>query len=271
VVQYDTTLVWAEGRFLEGPHWHMGEIWMSDVQRRRVLAVTAAGEARVLAQFGDKVSGLGFLPDGSAVVVSVLERHLLRVKDLSVYSDMSELMVGGANDMVIDVGGRAYVGSFGYDLFGGDPVAPGNVVLVETDGSARVVAEGVRFPNGMVITEGRTLLLAASYERRILEYDIDDDGSLGKRRDWVVVDGEPDGMTVDREGAVWVAVPERGELLRIDASRTVTDTVRVRAGWRAISCCFGGTEGRSLYATTALYNTPTQGALEVAEVDVPGW
>jgi sugar lactone lactonase YvrE len=269
MAEYATSVVLGERRFLEGPHWHDGEIWTSDVHRRQVIAVGPSGSSRLLADVDDKVSGLGFLPDGSAIVVSVLKRQVRRLSDLSVYADLSQLMLGGANDMIVDSDGRAYVGSFGYDVFAGDPVEPGNVVLVETDGSARVVAEGIGFPNGMVITDRRTLLVAATYESRILEFDIKDDGSLVNRRVWTDLPGEPDGMTRDREGAVWVAIPQDGVFLRIDHRLEHTDTVRVRPGWRAISCCLGGPDGRDLYATTALYEKPTQAALEVVRVPVP--
>ncbi|MET0580035.1 MAG: SMP-30/gluconolactonase/LRE family protein, partial [Ilumatobacteraceae bacterium] len=175
--------------FLEGPRWHGGELWLSDLHRHEVLVLGADGTCRVMATLDDQPSGLGFLPDGSAIVVSLLDRVVRRVDDLTVHSDLTALTVGGTNDMIVDDLGRAYVGSFGYDVFGGEARQPANLVLVEPDGSARVVADDMGFPNGMAFTSKGTLLVAESSARRITEFDVADDGSLSGRRVWCELPG----------------------------------------------------------------------------------
>jgi sugar lactone lactonase YvrE len=268
-----TTTVVLEGRgFLEAPHWHGDEVWTSDLHRQEVIAVSVSVDAatRVVATLDDQPSGLGFLPDGSAIVVSLLRRAVLRVSDLSLYADLADLTVGGSNDMIV-VGGRAYVGSFGYDVFGRAPRAPGNIVVVDADGSARVAADGLAFPNGMAVTDSGTLLVAETQASRIVEFDIGDDGSLHDRRVWAELPGRPDGMTFDAEGAAWVALSRDGRFVRVLRGGRCVDSVVTRPGWRAISCCLGGDDLRSLYGTTALVNEPhATAALEVARVDVPG-
>jgi sugar lactone lactonase YvrE len=270
MTEYGSTVVVSGRKFLESPRWRDGEMWLSDVAARQVVAADGAGDIRVLAEVGGRPCGLGFLPDGTALVVSVRTMQVLRLSGLSLYADLSPLVVGGANDMVVDEKGRVYVGSFGYDVFGGAPQAPGNVVLIDVDGSARVVADGIGFPNSMVITSDGTLLLAATHDNRILEYDIGLDGSLVNRRTWAEVDGEPDGIALDSEGALWIALADTGTFQRVRRGGDVADSITVRAGRHAISCGFGGDDNGSLYLTTAVYESSREAALEVARVAVAG-
>jgi sugar lactone lactonase YvrE len=265
-----TTVVLEDRGFLEAPHWRGDEVWTSDLHRHEVIAVSVDGATRVVATLDDQPSGLGFLPDGSAIVVSILQRRVVQVGDGSLYADLADLTIGGANDMIV-VDGRAYVGSFGYDVFARAPKAPGNIVVVDVDRSVRVATEGLAFPNGMAVTDEGTLLVAETQASRIVEFDIADDGSLLDRRVWADLPGRPDGMTVDAEGAAWVALSREGRFVRVLRGGECTDSVVTRPGWRAISCCLGGDDLRSLYGTTALVNEPAAtAALEVARVDVPG-
>src|SRR5215203_2802463 len=234
-----TTVLIDDRQFLEAPHWHHGEVWSSDLHAREVIAVSLDGDTRVVAVLDDQPSGLGFRPDGSAIVVSLLDRRVLRVSDLSVLADLAPLTVGGTNDMVVDEHGRAYVGSFGYDLFARAPKAPGNLVFVDIDGSTRIVADGLEFPNGMAITDEGTLLVAETFASRITEFDIATDGSLSGRRVWAELPGKPDGITVDAEGAAWIAVPPANVAIRVKRGGQVLDEISAREGWRVISCGFG--------------------------------
>jgi sugar lactone lactonase YvrE len=262
-----------EGRgYLEAPRWHGGELWLSDLHRHEVLAVAPDGtRVRVVAELDDQPSGLGFLPDGSALVVSLLKRRVLRVDDLGVHADLTELTIGATNDMVVDQRGRAYVGSFGYDLFGRAPKAPGNVVRVDPDGSARIVAEDLQFPNGMVITADGTLLVAETQASRITAFDLADDGSLSGRRVWCELPGRPDGVALDAEGALWVALPKEGIFVRVQEGGERLDEVPVRPGWRAVACELGGPGMHTLFMALALYEgDETSSVLESVVVDVPG-
>jgi sugar lactone lactonase YvrE len=267
------TEVLLTGRgFLEAPHWRAGEIWSSDLHRHEVIAVDpATASTRVVGAFADQPSGLGWRPDGSAVVVLLVERKLVAVADGRVIADLTALSVGGTNDMVVDDQGRSYVGTFGYDVFARAPYAPGNLILVDIDGSARVVADDLAFPNGLAITDDRTLLVAETRADRIVAFDIAGDGSLSGRRVWADLPGRPDGITLDRAGATWVALPREGVVLRVEQGSEVTDTVTVTPGWRAVSCGLGGADGRILYVTTAQVVEPSAtAAIEFAEVAVPG-
>ena len=116
------------GSFFEGPRWHDGRWWVSDFYRHRVVAVTPDGGEEEVMTVEGQPSGLGWMPDGSLLVVSMRDHRVLRrAADGAVteHADVSEYCGGHLNDMVVDATGRAYVGEFGFDLMaGGDPKPP---------------------------------------------------------------------------------------------------------------------------------------------------
>ena len=140
--------------FAEGPRWHDGRLWFADMYAREVVAVDEGGAAERIAFVEAQPSGLGWLPDGRLLVVSMTDRRLLRLDGDSLieHADLSHLAGWHCNDMVVDSVGRAYVGNFGYDLHGGKAPALTQLAVVEPDGRARSAAGDLSFPNGMVIT-----------------------------------------------------------------------------------------------------------------------
>jgi hypothetical protein len=154
----------AEGfKFLEGPRWRDGRLWMSDSFGGQVFTLGPEGDVETVIEVPGKPSGLGFLPDGTPLVVSMEDRRLLRLEDgaLVGHAEIGGLVSGVANDMVVDAQGRAYVGAFGFDLFGGEDFRPTNLVMVSPEGEAQVVAEKVEFPNGSVILPGGEVMVVA--------------------------------------------------------------------------------------------------------------
>lgn len=273
------TAVLAEGfLFPEGPRWHEGKLWIADMQSRWVLTVDLAGHTEKVTEVAGSPSGLGWLPDGRLLVVSMIDRRLLRLDPdgLAEAADLSRLASYHCNDLVVDRQGRAYVGNFGFDFAAGAPVSPAEVILVRPDGQARVVAADLLFPNGTVITpDGRTLIVAETFGHRLTAFDIEPDGSLSGRRVWADLEGAfPDGICLDAEGAVWVAAPEPGEVLRVREGGMITD--RVQVSTRPYACMLGGLERRTLFVCTAESSVPgrgrrgTGGRIEIVEVEVPG-
>jgi sugar lactone lactonase YvrE len=108
--------------FGEGPRWHDGRLWFSDFYDHAVKAVDSGGNVEVVVQLDAHAqpSGLGWLPNGELLVVSMIDRTVLRHdgRDLVVHADLSRIAGFHCNDMVVDAQGRAYVGSFGFDLDG---------------------------------------------------------------------------------------------------------------------------------------------------------
>ena len=261
--------------FGECPRWHDDRLWFSDMHGEAVWTVDLAGTRELVVELpGRRPAGLGFLPNGDLLVVSMLERQLLRWDglELTMHADLSELVLDGCNDMVVDESGRAYVGSFP------PPSAPSGVIaLVEPDGSARIAADEVIFPNGSVITpDGRTLIVAESLGRRLTAFDIAADGSLGERRIYAELPGRgPDGICLDEEGAIWAAMPLAREFQRVLPGGSVAEVVSVDGGM-GIACALGGPDRRTLFLLSAGEHSPellrgTRGArIDVARVPVAG-
>ena len=154
----------AEGlSYLEGPRWRHGQLWASDFYTHRVLSFGTDGSVEVVATLDDQPSGLGWLPDGSLLVATMLQRKILRIDgtETSVYADLSKMASWHLNDLIVDERGNTYVGNFGFDLMHGADPLPANVICITADRKARVVAHDLNFPNGMAITpDGRTMIMA---------------------------------------------------------------------------------------------------------------
>jgi sugar lactone lactonase YvrE len=265
--------------FAEGPRWHEGRLWFSDMGAGHVVAVDLDGRAEVVVEVTGRPSGLGWLPDGRMLVVSMGGRRLLRREaggELVEHADLGGLASFDCNDMVVDGRGRAYVGNAGFDLSVRPlQVRPAEVVLVTPQGDARVVDDEVVFPNGSVVTpDGSTLIVAETFGQRLTAFTIAEDGSLTDRRPFALLDGvAPDGICLDAEGAVWVADATGATCLRVREGGDVVD--RVDTGRGCFACMLGGPERRTLFLLTA---EGFQGAairrrtasIEQVEVDVPG-
>lgn len=273
----------AEGlAFAEGPRWHDDRFWFSDMHDGRVLRLEPDGSLTTVADVAAQPSGLGWLPDGRLLIVSMTDRRLLRQEhdgSLVEAADLSALAPWHCNDMVVDGQGRAYVGNFGFELY--DPPitpVPTVLVLVEPNGQARVVADGVKFPNGMVITpDGSTLIVGESFGGCLTAFDIAADGSLSGRRVWAELEpAVPDGICLDAEGAVWVASPISHGAVRVAEGGEVLDRVSVGEHRQAFACMLGGPSGRTLHLCTASTSVPAKcrdrrdGRIETVVVDVPG-
>ena len=257
------------GAYFEGPRWHDGRWWVSDFYRYGVFTVDAeTGNEEQVVEVEAQPSGLGWLPDGTLLIVSMRDHRLLRYAggELSVHADLSEFCGGHLNDMVVSKEGRTYVGNFGFDLMAGEDGKTANVVLVEPDGSARVVAEGLLFPNGSVI-DGDTLLVAETLAGRITAFAIDADGSLTDSRLWGQVGAHvdpgplaemlpgatfaPDGITLDAEGHVWAADGLGGPPSRFAPGGEKVDEILLPEGLGAFAVMLGGDDGKTLLICAA--------------------
>lgn len=239
--------------FPEGPRWHDGKLWFSDMHAQKVCTVDLDGRKEEIVEVAAWPSGLGWLPDGRLLIVSMTDRKLLRLEggQLKLHADISGLASFHCNDMVVDGVGRAYVGNFGYDLLTDAPQKPAELVMVNPDGSARVVAQGLDFPNGTVVTaDGKTLIVGESMGHRLTAFAIAGDGSLSNRRLFADLgEGVPDGIALDAENAVWVASPLNKELLRVKDGGAVTD--RINCDSMPIACALGGAARKTLFVLFA--------------------
>lgn len=277
-----TTLI--EGRrFPEGNRWHNGALWFSDMHTGEVFRWDPeSGDLEVLAHLGGQASGLAWPSSGKFVVSSMFDRKLYSILpggELEVYADLSELSSAPINDVVLDEkSDRMYVGAFGYNLYIGEPPAPGPVFCVEPDGSARVVADGFTFPNAAVILPGtRTIVVPETWGERLTAFDIDDDGELVNRRLWAGLEPgtTPDGTCVDADGGIWLSSLEGFEFQRVLEGGEVTDRIPT-PGRHAVDCVLGGPDGRTLFLSTSDSYTPSVtvdtklGWIQSVRVEVPG-
>jgi sugar lactone lactonase YvrE len=258
------------GRFFEGPRWRDGRWWVSDFYRHGVFTVTTSGREERQFDVEQQPSGLGWLPDGSLLVVSMKDRKLLKRSGgtLSLHADLSSLAAGHCNDLVVDARGRAYVGNFGFDLMGGGKAQPAALICVWPDGQARAVADGLYFPNGSVIPpDGRTLIVGETIGNRYTAFDIGDDGTLSNRRVWAALGAEPtlgtvpetlpqlkvapDGCALDAQGHIWAADAVGARCVRIAPGGKIVDEVKAPAGLGIFACMLGGDDGKTLLLCAA--------------------
>jgi sugar lactone lactonase YvrE len=280
--------------YLECPRWHQDRLWVSDFYTHQVVKIDLHGGVERVAQIPQQPSGLGFLPDGRALIVSMRDRRILRLEpdgQLQVHADLMEHAPWHLNDMVVDARGRAYVGNFGFDLMGGAPEATTCILRVDPDGRIAVAADALMFPNGSAITpDGRTLIVSESFAGRLSAFSIDADGNLGQRRIWAELGRPyrelqqpgtdpdtvaiPDGLCLDAEGAVWVADALRHCVLRIGEGGR--ELQRISTGDLGVyACMLGGADGRTLFLCAAPSfdeaerSAEREGRLLVTQVQVP--
>ena len=248
--------------FGEGPRWRDGALWYSDFYQRAVYRVRPDGQRSVVhGELDDRPSGLGWLPDGRLMVVS-MTTHRVLVEDghggLVVHADLDGLAAGHCNDMVVDAQGRAYVGNFGFDLEAAAEPQPTAVHLVDIDGSVRVAADDLMFPNGAVITPDQsTLIVGETFGMRYTAFTIAADGSLTDRRIWADTPGMfPDGCTLDAAGGIWFADAAGARVVRVLDGGEITD--EIATPMPVFACMLGGDDGRTLFVLCAPGSAPEQ-------------
>ena len=255
--------------FLEGPRWHDGALYVSDMHAHEVLRVTTDGAVEVVASLDGPPSGLGWLPDGALLIVSMDDRTLVRRDadgSIRQHADASGVASHEINDMVVDRHGHAFVSQFGYDHHGGGKPARAPVLRVDLDGSVHEVTGGMRMANGMVITvDGHTLVVAESAGRCLVAFDLADDGTLSNQRIWAdLPEGDyPDGICIDGEDGIWISGPASDRFVRVLEGGEVTDVIDVTDGHHAIACAIGGDDGHTLFMCTS----PTLGEPEKSRAE----
>lgn len=262
----------------ESPRWRDGELWFSDVHNFRLMKITRSGDLRKVADVPGRPAGLGFMPDGRLLLATALDRKLWWVEGdrLLPAADLSGSARGLLNDMVVDRLGRAWVGDTGFDLASGGPELPGSLFMWTPLGGLEEAATEVRFPNGLAVdADGRKLYLAETFGRRVSTFDVADDGKLGHRRTQVQLEERPDGLCLDAEDALWVALLWQQELQRISRDGVVTDRISFPSE-RVISCVLAGEDRRTLYVGSAEIdesdrsNVKRHGRIRRIEVPIPG-
>ncbi len=282
------------GNFYEAPRWHENAWWVSDFYAHKVLKINVDGRSTTVAEVEGQPGGLGWLPDGSLLVVSMRDQRVLHVADgqVSVYAELGSLFGGWANDMCVTTAGYAYVGNFGFDLFDPDAITRRTcLAVIAPDGSVRVAADNLAFPNACMETpDGRELVVNETLAGCHTAFTIAADGSLGNRRTWARIGTAPadpdhaladlmygpDGACFDADGRLWVADAFGQRVLLLEEGGHVSREVRLPDGLNAYACCVGGTSGRTLLVAAApdhdaqKRSSAAEGVLLVSELDASG-
>jgi sugar lactone lactonase YvrE len=261
----------AGGTFFEGARWHEGRWYASDFGHHRVISIDPDSRWWRTEMELEVPSGLGWLPDGSLVAVSMTGHKLWRRGDrgeVTIYADLAEFSRGEANDMVIDAKGRAYVGSYGFDLGAAEDPKGATLMRVDPDGSVHAAAADLQFPNGaMIAPDGRTLIVAETIAARFSAFTIGDDGGLTDRRvyaqvaptpspgtlDQVLagVQFAPDGATLDAQGCLWAGDSLHHRAARISPAGAILEEIPAPEDRVFYGAMLGGEDGRTLMLTAA--------------------
>jgi sugar lactone lactonase YvrE len=267
--------------FGESPRWHEDRLWFSNWGMHEIIAVDLEGKSEVIVRVPTTITFcIDWLPDGRLLVVSGREGLLLRREpdgSLVTHSNLSRLSDRSWNEIVVDGRGNAYINCIGFDFLAGEEFAPGIIALVTSDGSARQVADGISFPNGMVVTpDNSTLIVAESYAKKLTAFDIAADGSLSNRRVWAdLVDSFPDGICLDAENAIWYSDVPNKRCARVREGGEVLQSINLDRG--CFACMLGGADKRTLFMMAAEWRGPTNmtegartGQLLTVEAPAPG-
>jgi sugar lactone lactonase YvrE len=243
--------------FGESPRWRDGRFWVSDWAAHEIIAIDPDGQSEVVVREPSFPLCMDFLSDGRMVLMS--GRRVLRREPggaLVLHADLSNLSEFGWNEIVVDGRHNIYVNNPGFDLMAGAAFAPGTIALVAPDGSARQLADGIAFPNGMVVTsDNTTLIVAESYGRKLTAFDIAPDGGLSKRRVWADLgDGVPDGICIDAENAVWYADVPNKRCVRVREGGEVLATINLDRG--CFACMLGGADRMTLLLVATEWRGP---------------
>jgi sugar lactone lactonase YvrE len=255
--------------FTECPRWRDDRLYFSDRYTRRILAVSIDGCVETYARTEGVPAGIGFLPDGRLLICSMRDRKVLRREPdgtIVEHADLSTLAAGYLNDMLVDDEGYAWVGNFGFDLFGGEPARSTELIRVAPDGTPAIAARDLAFPNGTVLTpDGHTLIVAETLANRLAAFTVSN-GALTERRTWAAfgdpptttdvakileqADVAPDGICLDAEGAVWVADVLKRRVIRVTEGGTIVQEIKT-GEMCAFACMLGGNDGQTLFVCAA--------------------
>lgn len=264
---------------IEGPVWDDARgLIFSDVVFGGVFALSQSGVVSQLFEHRKGIGGMAIHEAGGLVVSGRnIAFKAFDGGDTKIILDRNEAEGNlGYNDITTDAQGRIYAGSLGTaTVFEDDrKPQPGDLYLIDLDGSARVVATDVRLTNGLGFSpDGKVLYHSDSGRKSVYCYQVNDDGSLGEKKLFLTAEtGTPDGLVVSEDGRVWLAQAGRNAGVGVyDAKGKLTELIKTEG--MCTSVCFGGSERKSLYVVTGsedLGSDQRHGGVYRSSTDVAG-
>jgi sugar lactone lactonase YvrE len=294
----------AEGiHFGEGPRWHENKLWFSDMQGFKVMTLDLENNLETVCEIPNQPSGLGWLPNGDLLIVSMTDRKILKFSNglLSTHADLSKYISYNCNDMVVSKNGTAYVGNFGMKD-AQDKVKKTRLMIVKEDGEVIEGPDKLSFPNGTVITEdGKTLIVGETLAGKLTSFEISSDGLLENRKTWATIASPivlgfikflrklgvvfpetggsskfyvPDGICLDEKNGIWVASPTSSSVIRVEKGGKITNEIKTPKN--AYACMLGGTDRKTLYILVAessdadICRASPKGEIYSTEVNIAG-
>lgn len=261
---------------IEGPRVdERNRLYFSDVPGGGVYRRSPDGEIETLIPRRRGVGGIA-LNAGGGIVCS--GRSLIRWDEATrtsrdLFTEWQGRALRGLNDLTVDAQGSVYVGSLEFDALSADKPIPGNLFRVDPPNRVTLLWEGIQITNGMGFSpDGKLLYHCDSATGAVWAYDVTADRAVKDRRVFGrLPEGWPDGMTVDAEGGVWVAVVRFGEVVRFKNDGTVDQRIKMPAQM-VTSLTFGGPDMRDLYVVTAdnAEDAARKGTIFRMRSDIPG-
>jgi xylono-1,5-lactonase len=264
------TLAFGYG-LIEGPRVDgAGNLYFSDVTNGGVFRRRPSGEIETVVPKRRGVGGIALHAEGGIVISG---KNICHVKDGATRVLFARDDIPGFNDLFTDAQGRVYTGSMLTSPFG-DTVGErklGDCFRIDGEGRATALYGGVSLTNGIGFSpDGRRLYHSDTARGLVLVHEIDSAGRATPLAP-IRVEGSPDGLAIDVEGGVWVALYEAGAVVRFKSDGSPDRRISVPA--RAVtSLCFGGADLRDLYVVSA-DNTDEparKGSIFRMRSDVPG-
>jgi D-xylonolactonase len=248
------TLAYGYG-LIEGPRVdERNRLYFSDVPNGGVYRRSPDGAVETLIPRRRGVGGIALNAAGGIVCsgrsLICWDEATRTSRDL--FTEWEGRALRGLNDLTVDAQGSVYVGSLEFDALSADKPIPGNLFRVDPPNRVTKLWEGIQITNGMGFSpDGRLLYHCDSATGAVWAYDVTADRRVKDRRVFGrLVEGWPDGMAVDAEGGVWVAVVRYGEVVRFKADATLDRRIKMPAQM-VTSLTFGGPDMMDLYVVTA--------------------
>jgi xylono-1,5-lactonase len=262
---------------IEGPVWDKAKgLYFSDVLGGGIYLLDRSENVSLAIPKRRGVGGLALHADGGLVaggrdIVHVnLADHSMKV--LLAQNDADGAV--GFNDLTTDTSGRVYVGSIGFAVFKAEEMKPGRLYVIDIDGKARKISDGILLTNGLGFSpDGRRLYHSDALRELVRVYDVRDDGSVGHWRAFTATGpgSVPDGLKVASDGSVWVADAHNGRVAVFEADGRHRRDISVPRPM-VTSLCFGGDDLRDLYIVTGSWQGPSEtcGTIYRSRSDVAG-
>ncbi|MCL1125885.1 SMP-30/gluconolactonase/LRE family protein [Shewanella surugensis] len=265
----------------ESPRWHAGELWFSDVFLGEIKILDHQGQVRLLARYDGVLSGIGWMPNGDFCAVSVFEHQVLKINEdhFFTWAELDDEESFASNDMIIDASGHAFIGNISFNYMEGEEPRMGNIKQLDIHGNCSTAVNEIGTANGMAISDdGKTLFVAETFSDCLSAFTLNEQGTLSGK--WQVTrfptGSGPDGICLDKQGAIWVACSQSCYVYRVGSQGEYLDRLSLPGGVHPLACVLGGSERKTLFIMTTRIFDPVEakaslsGAIYCVDVETSG-